>query len=474
MNHTLKLLLATTLTVAFSAEAQIRPPLGGSGVGNAPPAPSSNGGSASLLSPPAPSSQPGFISNNEQALSQQAAGNYPAMNRSSTLPIGAIQKEWTAPQARTGQTAPGIMRYVWRADFVMRVITREFMTTTIELPAWETVERIILGDTMVFEASRVKKNVLVVRPTHAGADSNMTVIGTSGNIYNFYLVSEGWNSKHLSDLTVYVRANDPTRDGDDNEIGSQSSSNMSSFLSAARTKAEDDKADYLRTIDFDPSNLEFDMKLYAQNPQDIALAPERVYHDGIWTYFDYGSKADSVKRPVIHQVVDGVDTVVNTRTIGDEGNIIVAEAVGDFTLRNGRRIICAYRGKAPRAFPFKVVESQPEPYLRRDDNREPTFWDRVFGRRGAPTSQELADRGITRGGMGAQYTVDSSIPELSREDETYVNAIQAPEIKTLREQPSFDEMPSSSSMRPLPSAPPPQVAVCRARQQRLSHRTLKN
>ncbi len=446
MNHTLKLLLAATITVALSAEAQIRPPLGGSGVGNAPSG-ASNSGSAALLNPPSPSGGGGFVSQNEQALEQQASGNYPTMNRSSTLPIGAIQKKWSAPQARTGQTAPGIMRYIWRADFVMRVITREFMTTTIELPAWETVERIILGDTMVFEASRVKKNVLVVRPTHAGADSNMTVIGTSGNIYNFYLISEGWNSKHLSDLTVYVRANDPIRDGNNGNSGfgdqsnAGSGSSMSSFLSAAKSKAKDGEAEYLRTIDFDPSNLQFDMKLYAQNPKDIAIAPERVYHDGIWTYFDYGDKADSVKRPVIHQVVDGVDTVVNSRTIGETGNIIVAEAVGDFTLRNGRRVICAYRGTAPQAFPFKVIEAQPQPYLRRADNREPSFWDRVFGRKGAPTSDELANQGITRGAMGGQYSVDTSIPELSANEQTYANTVRAADLNAMRQ----------SSMQPSPA-----------------------
>jgi hypothetical protein len=39
-------------------------------------------------------------------------------------------------------------------------------------------------------------------------------------------------------------------------------------------------------------------------------------------------------------LVDGVDTMVNTRTAGLRGNILIAEAVGDFTLRNGNRIVC--------------------------------------------------------------------------------------------------------------------------------------
>ena len=362
--HT-KIWLASTAAVAIglafgsmtSAQAQIRPPFGGAGGGQ--------GGDAGALpaqQPPAaggdmfgapqgggavPAGGGEFVSQTEQELNSMAAGQFPEMERSSTLPIGAIQNSWNKPFASSGQTSPGIMRYVWRPDFVMPIRTREFMTTTIELPAWEKVDRIILGDTMVFEATRVKENIVVVRPSHSGADTNMTMIGTSGNLYNFYLRSEGWNSSQITDLAVYVTAGKP---GLARLETSADAAAMRGKKSRASESSEDEPEDYLREIAFDPANIQFNMRVFAKTPADIEIAPLRVFSDGVWTYFDYGDKADTQRRPVVFQLIDGVETMVNTRTAGPKGNMIVAEAIGDFVLRNGRRIICVYRSDGPKAF----------------------------------------------------------------------------------------------------------------------------
>ncbi len=332
--------------LSHTAVAQIRPPLGNPATGasqgfGAAPVPNFNDPAQQFS---APSSGPSpLAARTEQDINSQASGQFPTMTRSSTLPVGALQKKWDSPIASTGQTAPGIMRFVWRPDFVMPIRTREFMTTTIELPAWENVERIILGDTMVFEATRVKQNILVVRPSHSGADTNMTIIGTSGNIYNFYVRSEGWNSTQITDFTVYVAAGSAAQ----NPLGGNAQPNPSStdagMSGAAATPSNIvTPPDYIRKIAFSPENLRFDLKIFAPTPEDIEIAPLRVFTDGIWTYFDYGDKADTVRRPVISRVVDGVDTMVNTRTAGSTGNIFIAEAIGNFTLRNGSRVVCVY------------------------------------------------------------------------------------------------------------------------------------
>jgi type IV secretory pathway VirB9-like protein len=180
----------------------------------------------------------------------------------------------------------------------------------------------------------VRANVLAVRSRNAGADSNLTVLGASGNVYNFYLRSETWNSTQVTDLTVYL---DAPRELDDGSGGSGSPSD------AALPAAGAGMPDYLRRIVFRPEDLRFDMKMFIERDDDAEIAPEHVFEDGIFTYFDYGDRADSVPRPVIHQLVDGVDTVVNTRTAGPRGTIVVAEAVGDFTLRNGTRVVCVRR-----------------------------------------------------------------------------------------------------------------------------------
>ena len=340
------LILVELLVSAAPAPAQVngsggpvaRPPTGRvplvpipSAPGQMPPAPA------------APGVSPQFLNNTEATIDQQTRGDFPVMDRSPSLPLGTLQRSWDRPKPATGQTAPGIIHYMWHPDFIMSVRTRDFMVTTLFLPNWERANEFYLGDPVVFEAKRVRPNVVAVRSRNAGADSNLTVLGASGNVYNFYLRSETWNSSQVSDLTVYV---DAPRNESQGALTSASSPGDDHSSSPAAEGGVDDGMtanDYLRQVAFRPENLRFDMKMYAKRKEDAVIAPARVYEDGVFTYFDFGDQSDSVARPVVHQLVDGVDTVVNTRTAGPRGNILIAEAVGDFTLRNGGRVVCVRR-----------------------------------------------------------------------------------------------------------------------------------
>jgi type IV secretory pathway VirB9-like protein len=103
------------------------------------------------------------------------------------------------------------------------------------------------------------------------------------------------------------------------------------------------------------------MRMFARNEADTDIAPERIFEDGIFTYFDFGDRSDSIARPVVHHLVDGVDTAVNTRTAGARGNILIAEAVGDFSLRNGNRVVCVRRANLKQtATPIEIGNSFPD------------------------------------------------------------------------------------------------------------------
>lgn len=282
----------------------------------------------------------------------QSDGKFPVMERSASYSAGALQKAWNSPYASAGQATPGVMRYVWRPDFVMAVRTREYMVTTVNLPAWEQVTNLIVGDPVVFEAKRIRPNILAIRPSHAGADTNVTVIGSSGNVYSFYIRSEGWNSDQVSDITVFVDANRPANVSAGGSINDLMAASMDgqvqgNGVGGVNNNARITPPDYVREVAFKPENLKFDMKILAPTPDDAEIAPERVFNDGIWTYFDFGKKADSMRRPVVYQVIDGVDTMVNTRTAGTTGGVLIAETVGDFTMRNGNRVICVHRTDRP-------------------------------------------------------------------------------------------------------------------------------
>ncbi len=357
------LILIANLAWVSSAMAQYMPP-------SPPPSPSSPtgalsspqqmGAAPSLPRPanaaptaavPAPPPPPDMMQSQvEKDILDQSDGKYPVMERSASYSLGALQKAWDSPYSSAGQMTPGVMRYVWRPDYVMAVRTREYMVTTIQLPVWEQITNIIVGDPVVFDAKRIKPHMLAIRPTHAGADTNITAVGGSGNIYSFYIRSEGWNSDQVTDITVYVDANRPANVSGGATVNDVIAASMDSAAtgSASAGKANSPVApDYVREIAFKPENLKFDMRILAPTMDDAEIAPERVFNDGIWTYFDFGKKADYVRRPVIYQVVDGVDTMVNTRTGGPTGSILIAEAVGDFTMRNGNRVVCVHRMDRP-------------------------------------------------------------------------------------------------------------------------------
>ncbi len=274
-----------------------------------------------------------LLNNTEAAIDQESHGDFPAMSRSPSLPLGTLQRSWDRPVAANGQTAPGVIHYLWQADFVMGVRTRDFMVTTLMLPSWERIAEFYVGDPVVFEVKKVKGNVFVIRSRNAGADSNLALLGSSGNIYNFYIRSEAWNSNQVTDLTVYV---DAARE-DEEESGTPA------FPRGGGAGEGPAVPDYVRRIIKRPEDLRFDMKLYAQHPSDAEIAPSRVFEDGLFTYFDFGDRADIVTRPIVHQVIDGVDSAVNSRTVGPHGSVLVAEAVGDFTLRSGNRVVCVKR-----------------------------------------------------------------------------------------------------------------------------------
>jgi len=269
-----------------------------------------------------------LLNNTEAAIDQESHGDFPAMARSPSLPLGTLQRSWDRPVAASGQTAPGVIHYLWQTDFVMGVRTRDFMVTTLMLPTWERITEFYVGDPVVFEVKKVKGNVFAIRSRNAGADSNLALLGASGNIYNFYVRSEAWNSSQVSDLTVYVDAPHEADDPGGHEGFAPTDGGM---------------PDYVRKLIKRPEEVRFDMKLYAQHPSDADIAPLRVFEDGLFTYFDYGDRAETVTRPVVHQVVDGVDSAINTRTVGPRGSILVAEAIGDFTLRSGNRVVCVKR-----------------------------------------------------------------------------------------------------------------------------------
>ena len=104
----------------------------------------------------------------------------------------------------------------------------------------------------------------------------------------------------------------------------------------------------------DPSEFRFDIDIFVPNPDDYVIAPERVWRDRIFTYIDFGDKVIAMtQRPVVSLLVEGGESPVGFRTDGENGRLLIIEAVGDMVLRSGQRIVCIKR----RSKPFLITDT---------------------------------------------------------------------------------------------------------------------
>jgi ComB9 competence protein len=269
----------------------------------------------------------------------QLSGNYGGMQRHG-MPNGQIQQAWDMPfdNMSQGQSAPGNIRYQWSSDLIMPVRLREGVITNVVLPDWEVAEDALIGDGGVIEANIVRGNVLAVRAVRVGIDTSLTVIGGSGNVYTFYLRTEGRNSDVLTDFQVFVQASPSKGNGDwfndesimDPAVAGPGKTDAQNITRRRAASQGDEPVPVDRRI--------FNVKMYEVNEGDRIIAPEYAYTDGKFTYLHFPSGMSD--RPIVRRIVDGVEGRVNTRVSGRHGEVVIVESLGDFILRSGTRAVC--------------------------------------------------------------------------------------------------------------------------------------
>ncbi|MBR7158675.1 MAG: TrbG/VirB9 family P-type conjugative transfer protein [Alphaproteobacteria bacterium] len=307
---------------------------------------------------------------------EQSSGSYPPLDVNFMTSRGMLQKAWSEPMKNMGegQTSPGYSRYSWAPEKVLPVRLRESMATLINFPAWEVIDSIWIGDTSSFVGEFPSPNSLLLftQPGMIGVDSNLIVFGRSGNRYAFYLRSEGYNTDRITNAVVDVIVpNAPSGSGVTGGVSSNTpgwvsgmrGSGMNPAIpgnslnpSAALNVASNAPKNWLEGIPTNPEKFRFDIEVYLPNPNDIDIAPERVWHDEIFTYIDFGPKALAMlERPIVNLIVQDSEVPVGFRTRGPNGRLIIVEAVGDMVLRNGQKIVCLKLRKDP-AFGLDYID----------------------------------------------------------------------------------------------------------------------
>lgn len=272
--------------------------------------------------------------------------------------IGMMQSAWLDPLQNLGegQTKPAYSKYYWSPDLVLPIRLREGMITLINFPSWEMVEDVFIGDNSTFDGQISGPNTVLLYPkkgSNVGVDTNIIIFGRSGNRYVFYVRSEGVNTERLTNAIIdvdVIGADSGSAGGSFGGGGRVSGGghNASMGFSGGNSKSvastytkRFQKEDWMKSLPVDPEKFRFDVEVYIPNPDDVAIAPERVWRDDIFTYIDLGAKAINMnQRPIVTLINEKVETPVGFRSKGPNNRLIVVEAVGDLVLRNGKRIIC--------------------------------------------------------------------------------------------------------------------------------------
>lgn len=311
----------------------------------------------------------------------------PGMNGGATAGAGPNRAMRTAVSLNAVQAAfdesdprANVLHYPYDLDMTYKLRLREFMTTTVILPAGEAVEGYSLADEYNFTfmpytgknektATKALENIFTLSAKHPGGDTSLTVIGRSGRIYSFYLRSDSVKSTFMPTILAYVedrkasvvshakpqpevkeqpqeaaKAQPAPADqaGEDTQTGNVRTVWIKTAKPLQTDKTGEDAAataEYLRSVGIkDPTRINF---AYGTAGGSAALSPIKVFDDGYFTYFQFSKEGnlDKVTRlPVAYKVVDGYDTPINSRV---EGGTLVAESVGKgWTLRNGDAHLC--------------------------------------------------------------------------------------------------------------------------------------
>ena len=288
----------------------------------------------------------------------QGSGQYTPMNMdyAGFSSLGMIQSAWLDPLQNLGegQSKPAYSRYYWSPDLVLPIRLREGMMTLINFPEWEMIEDIYIGDNTSFDGQISGPNTLLMYPksgAKVGVDTNVIIFGRSGNKYVFYAKSEGVNTERLTnsiiDIDVIDNKGAAKSPGSAGLLGGGAGGNGHLNASSGGHSVDSrflkryQHEDWIKSIPMDVSKFKFDIEVYIPNPDDVAIAPERVWRDDIFTYIDLGEKSlTMIQRPVVTLLVERIETPVSFRTKGPNNRLIIVEGVGDMVLRNGKRLIC--------------------------------------------------------------------------------------------------------------------------------------
>lgn len=215
---------------------------------------------------------------------------------------------------------------------IVRVNTKLRFTTLIILPPGEQILDFVCGDSDYWVVSGAE-NLAYVKPAKAGAETNLNLVTSSGQVYSF-LLTEGVGE---TDLKLYVLpSGDPTTvNGRQRFYSAPDVEALRAAADAARHELEATRASVETSVQSAidefrsayPTQLRFPYRFKAgEKPFNVSA----IFHDGRFTYI----RADAGELPSLYEVRDGAPNLINFQV--EEGVYVVPKVLEEGYLAIGR------------------------------------------------------------------------------------------------------------------------------------------
>lgn len=251
--------------------------------------------------------------------------------------VDRTQKVFFNPK-RIGDENTRFITYQKGVSYKIR--TREAMATSLVFEN-DKIAQVINGDPEGFQVEKVRDNVIAIKPKILGVDTNITIIGTSSTIYNFYVFSTNLENRRNPTLLAYIK--NPKIDSKESNSKEVFSNPLSKFYKLPEGR----KLDEFMIIGDNSNRLLIDRKsisptkyeqiakakiksksgsIYIEDKESKALKAIEIFNDNEFTYFKFNRDLASSRFPAVFQVMNGINAIVNVSVVGD---YLIAKTIAD-------------------------------------------------------------------------------------------------------------------------------------------------
>jgi type IV secretory pathway VirB9-like protein len=233
----------------------------------------------------------------------------------------------TTASAQTDKTGIKDIRLTTLGTMVIDTQLR--YVTTLVLPDGEEAMDIVAGDPDFWDIHKVAANKVSIKPAKEGAESNVTVFGTSGRIYPFIVRESKTRPK---DVVVTVSLDESLSTTTPKYVAAErllemetqlaeSAQRQAAAIAAAEEHLATGKAQY-------PSELRF---LWQSVPYTPPFKVRSVFTDGKFTFI----RIDAKEMPALYEFKDGKESLI-VPDVPQPGLLRVQKVLDSFYLSLGK------------------------------------------------------------------------------------------------------------------------------------------